>query len=46
VQELRGLETLISRLKKELDKVIARIAKLEKNVKELFTLWRRKKAES
>ena len=46
MQELRGLETLISRLKKELDKVIIRITKLEKNVKELFTLWRQKKVES
>ena len=34
-QELRGLEALISRLKKELDKVNYRIAKFEQKLKEI-----------
>lgn len=43
-QEIRGLETLISRLKKEIDKVNTRIVKFEKKLKLLQQSQKRKAA--
>ncbi len=44
-QEIRGLEKLISRLKKELDKVNSRITKFEQKLKEIRESQKRKTAK-